>query len=687
MNKQDPANPVIEPTEFRRAKQASKARHLRLSPTLLAVAGFALALAAALLFMLNAKAVRLVTEPPGASLAVDGFFPTYQLGDRHLMLAGTYELHASSPGYLPYKAEFEVSPAPEQEFRFYLTELPGILVVNSATPAAGAEVHIDQQLLGTTPITIPQVPAGRRNLSVTHPRYQPHQAQLNIEGMGKEQSITVTLEPNWANISLASHPSGAQVIVAGEPTDAYTPATLELLAGRHQLGLTKPGYKLWQTELSVKAQEHQQLPEAKLVKSDGKLQVQSTPAGASLTLNDKYYGQTPLEVAIPPGQQYVLALSRAGYRQVTRTLSVESEQDSFVAFKLEPIMGVIRLATSPPGAQLFIDGKPAGSATQQLELPAHKHQLRIALEGYASHEVEVLPQPGFAQQLEVQLQTTAKALAASIPQQITTKTGDKLRLVRPGALTMGASRREPGRRSNEVEREVLLTRPFYIGEHEISNQTFRVFDSRHDSGKHGRVLLNEDDRPVVNVAWEQAVRFCNWLSKEDGLPVAYEQVAGNWQLVKPANTGYRLPTEAEWAWVARYASGAKTTPFPWGNSMPPTKRVANFGDESAAGMVPSHIRNYKDYFRGPAPPGSFPANELGIYDLAGNVSEWANDYYSIEGSRERLTDPTGPKAGPYRVIRGSNYTHGRFSELRWAFRDYGTDPRPDVGFRIARYLK
>ena len=104
-------------------------------------------------------------------------------------------------------------------------------------------------------------------------------------------------------------------------------------------------------------------------------------------------------------------------------------------------------------------------------------------------------------------------------------------------------------------------------------------------------------------------------------------------------------------------------------------------------MVPYSIVGYNDKFRGPAPPGTYDPNSLGVYDIAGNVSEWIHDYYAVEVTRDKLIDPTGPVSGNYHVIRGSNYTHGRFSELRWTFRDYGINARPDVGFRIARYLE
>jgi formylglycine-generating enzyme required for sulfatase activity len=283
--------------------------------------------------------------------------------------------------------------------------------------------------------------------------------------------------------------------------------------------------------------------------------------------------------------------------------------------------------------------------------------------------------------------TEEAARVSSIPQQISTSLGDTLRFIIPGTFAMGAGRREPGRRSNEIEKNVELTRSFYLGEQEISNRSFKQFDPGHDSGLLGRALLSEEDRPVVNVSWEEAVRFSNWLSEKDGLPAAYALKDGQWHLRSPASIGYRLPTEAEWAWAARYASGKLPTRFPWGDNMPPTAGSGNYADVSAANMVPYSIKGYNDNFRGPAPSGTYASNELGIFDLAGNVSEWINDYYSVELHRKTLVDPLGPIQGDYYVIRGSNYTHGRFSELRWTFRDYGSDPRPDVGFRIARYVE
>ena len=95
----------------------------------------------------------------------------------------------------------------------------------------------------------------------------------------------------------------------------------------------------------------------------------------------------------------------------------------------------------------------------------------------------------------------------------------------------------------------------------------------------------------------------------------------------------------------------------------------------------------EDKFYFSSPVGNFISNGYGLNDMAGNVSEWVNDIYATSARRGVFIDPIGPKTGDYYVIRGANYTSGRFSKLRWTYRDYGKTGRPEVGFRIARYAE
>ena len=119
----------------------------------------------------------------------------------------------------------------------------------------------------------------------------------------------------------------------------------------------------------------------------------------------------------------------------------------------------------------------------------------------------------------------------------------EMRLVQPGSLRMGAPRREQGRRANETERDVRLTRPFYIGVREVTNTQFRAFRPQHTSGAEKYQVLAGGDHPAVMLSWEDAAAYCNWLSDQEGLPRAYVSDAApggpRLRLASPVTT--RLP--------------------------------------------------------------------------------------------------------------------------------------------------
>ncbi|MGB5177428.1 MAG: SUMF1/EgtB/PvdO family nonheme iron enzyme, partial [Gammaproteobacteria bacterium] len=217
-----------------------------------------------------------------------------------------------------------------------------------------------------------------------------------------------------------------------------------------------------------------------------------------------------------------------------------------------------------------------------------------------------------------------------MPPTRTTAAGQRLRLIKPGgSFRMGASRREAGRRANENPRLVQLQRPFYLSEKEVTNAGYRRFKSSHDSASAEGVSLNADTLPVVNVSWDDAARYCNWLSEQQGLPPAYHESGGKMLAVSPVNTGYRLPTEAEWAYAARQLGRQDTARYPWAGQYPPTTVVGNYADASIADTLANTVPDYNDGYRVAAPVGSFAASPGGFYDLGGNVAEWSHDYYAV----------------------------------------------------------
>jgi formylglycine-generating enzyme required for sulfatase activity len=438
--------------------------------------------------------------------------------------------------------------------------------------------------------------------------------------------------------------------------------------------------------VEVVANQPQTLPQVRLEPADGRLRITSHPVGASVTIAGEYAGQTPLEILVPANEAQEVRISKAGYEGVTRTAVVRSGAEASLSVTLSARMGTVEVVAEPTDAQLFVNGKARGPASQRLSLAAVPHNLEIRSKGYRTFRTQVMPRVGYPQVVKVRLEPVTAAGGAPRPSAIEGPNGHRLRLVAPAAITMGASRREQGRRGNETLRKVVLTRPFYMGTQEVTNGQFRQFDAKHYAAPFQGQAISSDNQPVVNVTWEQAAQYCNWLSAKELLPAVYEHKNGTWVAKRPLPDGYRLPTEAEWARAARFVSAAPPTTFPWGNGLPPPPDAGNYADDAASTMLANTIRAYNDGYATSAPVGSFDPNPLGLYDVGGNVAEWTHDYYAIypTASEQVETDPLGPAEGRHHVIRGASWMHASLSALRWTFRDYGDQPRPDVGFRIAR---
>jgi formylglycine-generating enzyme required for sulfatase activity len=681
---------VIQPSEFTPSTGPVKIRRRGLRPVHFFLGGAFLLLALVAAFLFSAKSVFIQVQPAEANVDLDGELHL-PVGNGWLMLRGDYRIALSAPGYHPAQASITVSDAQNQTFRFSLDKLPGHLTVAANIDETG-QVWIDGVQRGLLNQVIKDIPAGEHQLQITTQRYKPVTRIITVAGLDRHQTLEVGLEPAWADVSFATTPPGAALSVDGQ-TLGQTPLTAEILAGEHNVSLKLSGYKAWQKVLEVTAGERIDLPPVTLEKADGLVRVQSRPAGASITVDGNYHGLTPKEVALPPGKRYDITLFKEGFKPARQQVMVASGQEQALAVELQANLGQIRVKTSPGDALLYVDGRLMGRANQTLTLPAHQTAITVKKDGYADYQTSVLPRPNFEQSLDVQLKTLEEVKWEIIPSTVTTKAGQTLKLFRPNAtFTMGSSRREQGRRANEALRTVAVTRPFYLGTHEVTNKQFRQFSEQHFAGHAKGESLNGEDYPVVKVSWQQAALYCNWLSEQEQRPLFYQVEDGVVTGFNSQATGYRLATEAEWAWAARYQNGDMLK-YPWGPQLPPNGppagKAVNIADRSAAPLVGFVQAGYDDGYPASAPVGSFPANSKGIYDLAGNVAEWVNDYYEIAVSLSPAPDkdPLGPTTGSYHVIRGSSWAHGGVTELRLSFRDYGEDGRNDVGFRIARFVE
>jgi formylglycine-generating enzyme required for sulfatase activity len=220
---------------------------------------------------------------------------------------------------------------------------------------------------------------------------------------------------------------------------------------------------------------------------------------------------------------------------------------------------------------------------------------------------------------------------------------------RYGTSQTVASWRLSGDYDERPAHRVRISRPFYMGAFELTNAQYEQFDPEHRKFRGQLGFSKADDEAAVFVSWHDATRFCQWLSKKEGLP-------------------YRLPTEAEWEYAARAGT---TTHYFTGDSLP---------DSYLKNAIQSRYPPEKAV---PMAVGQTPPNAWGLYDVHGNAEEWVGDRYGPYEEGDQV-DPVGRADGDFRVVRGGSHSTEAYylrSENRMG--TLPDDKHRLIGFRVA----
>ncbi len=632
-------------------------------------------------FLIWAKAFEVHISPEPDSLKITGPTPVIGIGKRFIALPVTYRLTALKKGYKPLEKILDLSSG-QSLFSFKLEPLPGI--VDFISTPESANVTLDNVFIGKTPILKKNVQSGNYTCCVALEGYKTEKRNIHVRGFGLREKFQFELIPATSYVSISSIPKGAAIEIDGKGTKSKTPSRLILSEGRHKITLSLKGYAKKLITVDVIAGKNLELPVVKLSEAPGTIKVRSVPPGASVSVDSKYRGKTPIDIKVSPRKKHQLTVSAPGHKPVSKRIKVLPGREKKLTLKLKPQFGTLFITSDPEDLRLYIDGKLQSRNAGPFNLLATTHKIEAKAKGLKTKIIKIGLMPGERKTLDLRLgqaETTKSTVNTS-----RASVGPKMILIRPHAFLMGSSRREQGRRSNEVQRKVVLSRPFLISAKEITNEEFRKFKPAHSSGTFSGLSLNGARQPVVNVSWDDAARYCNWLSRQRGLPPFYKEENGRMVPLTPATTGYRLPTEAEWAFVARVAGRSKPARYPWGEEYPPHAKSENYADESARGILPAIIKGYNDSFPVTGPVGSFYPNAAGLYDIGGNVSEWCNDIYSPIPAPQQ-TDPLGPAYGTHHVVRGASWKDASITELRLSYRGYARKGANNIGFRVARYAK
>jgi uncharacterized protein YjdB/formylglycine-generating enzyme required for sulfatase activity len=306
--------------------------------------------------------------------------------------------------------------------------------------------------------------------------------------------------------------------------------------------------------------------------------------------------------------------------------------------------------------------------------------------------------------------------------------------IEPDTFTMGSPIDEPQRSAYETQHQVTLTKGFYMGAYQVTQEQYRAVMKANPSYFNVDEDEDADAWPVDSVTWYDAVEFCNKMSILEGFTPAYAITNRSPATGYPITSatvrvdwnanGYRLPTEAEWEYACR--AGTETIfnfqqydwddvdevytgvsdPEVWGSDYI-SNYWANFNGSEDYNGRPTNNEDFDRYamtlpwwFFSPAgevwgADGLDHANAWGLYNMHGMLEEWCWDWYGGDYGSAAQEDPTGPSSGLYRILRGGSF-YDAAKCLRSAYRNgeypgYIYYSLPDssgafwIGFRVARF--
>ena len=324
---------------------------------------------------------------------------------------------------------------------------------------------------------------------------------------------------------------------------------------------------------------------------------------------------------------------------------------------------------SPSSATVLVDNKmvKGTNGVAQTTLPVGQHSYIVACDGYESEEGTVKLKASAPSNLQITLTKEATAIQSPVAQPavaqqpvvqapiansdniiIPVKDGISIDMIRveAGTFTMGATAemKDPSDKEKPTHR-VTLTKDYYIGKYEVTQALWKAVMGNNPS------MFKGDNLPVEQVSWKDCQKFLSKLNRITGKT-------------------FRLPTEAEWEYAARGGNKSRGYQYSGSNNL---SDVAWYSGNSDSG---NSEYEYETHAVGTKQP-----NELGIYDMSGNVREWCQDWYGKYNSSSQV-NPTGANSDSYRVGRGGSWSCTA-GNCRSSYRD---DYAPGYGYNLGLRL-
>ena len=517
------------------------------------------------------------------------------------------------------------------------------------TIPTNAEIFVDNQKVGTGEAISAVSIGGEHRYRVVCEDYYTKEGVVVFSNR-EEKSINVELEPNYGFINIKTEPSGAEVFVDNTKVGTTPYMMKKITLGNHVVELRKTGYEIYANMVTVnKGEINVQMENIVLALEKvvmGTMFVGSSPEDADIFVDGDYKGRTPQTFEIKTGQHQV-KVSKPGYSSSMRTVVVNEGIVANVNMYLQ-VGREISISTGASGDMLYVDGEYVGESPLTTMMSYGQHEVKAVRDNKTATQAIMVEQSGGTTSVELSFELknfTCKVNGLSFD----------MIAVKGGTFTMGCTS-EQGADCNEDEKPAhrVTLSDYYIGKYEVTVAQFEEFVGetgyKTDAEKAGFSYMikkidgkgqwtevkgvnwrcdgqgnirksSENNHPVMYVSWNDAKAFCEWLRAKTG-------------------QNFRLPTEAEWEYAAR--GGNKSRGFKYAGSN-------NRNDVD-------HNVSYSVEGSNTEPVGSKAPNELGIYNMTGNVLElccdWDGNY-----SNEKQTDPIGAINGVKIITRGGGYIY------------------------------
>ena len=517
------------------------------------------------------------------------------------------------------------------EVRTVVTQDAGGSYLMLSVEPKNAVVYIDEQMQASdgTGEYIAALPYGEHQYRVEAGSYMP---EAGIVTIGKEKkSLSIKLQSALASLAVNSTTPGTQIYVNDKlrGTGSWSgnlPAGMYIIEGRLD------SHRSQKQSVTLAKQDQKAVTLPALEAIVGSLDVRYKPLGAEVWLDGKQLGSSPdLFQNILVGN-HSMVIKKAGCAEYSETINLAEGETKLVSGTL-PQGREITISCATAGAHIVVDGTDMGASPFNGSLSYGSHKVYATAGGKRTAE-RTVDVPSGAEALQ------PLVLSFFANETFTVKGVEFTMIaVEGGTFTMGATP-EQGKdvKSDEKPAHQVTLSSYYIGETEVPQALWKAVMGKNPSDFKG------DNLPVEKVSWKDCQKFIKKLNALTG-------------------KNFRLPTEAEWEFAARGGNKSRGYKYSGSNNV---DNVAWCRDNSGK----THPVKKKH------------ANELGIYDMSGNVKEWCQDYYG-DYSSDAQTNPTGPATGEYRVYRGGCWNYSSWSSRSSVrYNGYPDSRLYELGFRL-----